>query len=151
MKSRRFGFGVMVVLVLLSGGLALASQDLILPWDAIEAKFVSAGIDDTGSITVAAKVDGDKWLSVEIEAYGKKFKLGDKQLTTLAGFPLNSLRVTYGIYSLEAPNGEHAVNIQVSKSTQLEKAVTTTTVSMRVSKGHGLEMSGPNKEMAVSN
>ena len=139
---------------ILSAAQVQASQDITQPWRSIEAHFVSAGFDDTGPISVTAKTDRDKWLSVEIEAYGKKFQLSDKQLATLKGFPLTSLHVNYGDNSMllgEGEKAEHFVYVEVEKTRTEEKSEITTSVTMAISKSKGLEVDEPSTVVTIPN
>jgi len=138
-KSMMLIFGLLAAIF--SGALARGSQDLVLPLSTTEAHYVSAGIDDTGPISVTAKTDGDRWLSLEIEAYGKKYPLSDKQLAELKGFPLGSLKLTYGDDAmLEGAKAQHYIYATVSTTTTKDKGVYTTSVTMAISKNKGLEV-----------
>ena len=157
MKRAKAMISIFGVWVAIYSGMIARAQEVVLPLSTTEAHYVSAGIDDTGPISVTVKIDGDRWLSFEIESYGKKYQLSDKQLAELKGLPLGSLQLTYGADAmLKGPDALHCIYLEVSKTTTKNKEVPkdemvlTTSVTITISKSKGLEVGEVGTSMTLS-
>ena len=157
MKRMKSVISIFGVWVAICSGMLAHAQEVVLPLSTTEAHYVSAGIADTGPISVTVKIDGDKWLSFEIEAYGKKYQRSGKDLAELKGLPLGSLQLTYGADAmLKGPDAQHCIYLDVSKITTTDKEVPkdkwvlTTSVTITISKSKGLEVGEVGTSMTLS-
>ena len=133
--------------------LVQASQDVLLPIS--EVRLSSPGTKEIGPIVITTNLDPAKyagdttWLSLEVEAFGKKFKLDDKQLAQLKGYPLASLILKYGPYA--QTGDEHSFQIAVSTSKQDGNMTIDTIVSITVSNKHDVTVDKPYETAFVPN
>ena len=73
--------------------LATAAFGQTQPWSLWNDVHITSALpDNAGSVTVSIKHDGKTWKSFEVDAFGKKQSLSDKQLEALRLFPPESLR-----------------------------------------------------------
>jgi hypothetical protein len=138
-SASRF-FGILIAAgLLLSSLAAYGSEEEFLPWE--QVRIVSPEREDTGRVSFTAEVREGEWRSVEIDAFGRQFKLNDEQLHQLAGFPLSSLRTTHeGGYPLL---GGHTVHFKFDKTHYRDERLTRSGVVISVNRGRGLEVSEP--------
>jgi hypothetical protein len=125
------------VAILLPAAAAQASQERHLSWS--EVRIVSPGADDSGHISfVATLADGERWNTVEVEAFGRKYALDEKQRSVLAGCPARSLVITYEPGYKE--HGGHTVHFKFKKSSRIGEKLTTREVTVSISHDNGLEI-----------
>jgi hypothetical protein len=120
-----------------AGGLR-ASEEEFLPW--CEVRIVGAERKDTGQVIFTAKVAGEKYQDVTIEAFGKQFTLAKEDLRKLNGLPLNSLAITHeaGYESL----GGHTVHFKMKVAYHDKTgSLIEERVALSVSRGKGLTIS----------
>ena len=99
--------------VVLHCSVGVASQEMYLPW--CEVRIVSDAPDDAGQVEIVASTNSDlEWKSVEVSAFGQKYKLDPKQLTSLKGYDPSSLVISYepGYQEL----GGHTVHWALSRT-----------------------------------
>jgi hypothetical protein len=130
-------FLVAFLLTLGAGGLR-ASEEEVLPWS--EVRIVGAEQKETGTVVFSAKLAGQQYKEVLLEAFGKQFTLAKEDLPKLAGFPLNSLAITHeaGYEKL----GGHTVYFKLKRvfSDPMARIVEERIV-LSVSRGKGLAIS----------
>jgi hypothetical protein len=125
-------------------GLASASEEEFLEWS--EVRIVAPEREDTGKVAFSARIAGDKYHEVKIEAFGKEFTLDKEHRAALDGFPLNSLRLTHeaGYERL----GGHTVSCQLKKTHyDAEKRLVEDRVVISVTKTRGLALTGPKRRV----
>lgn len=123
-------------LAVLSASSVRASEEEQLP--IAEVRIVAAERKETGRVAFHAKVDGDEYKEVRIEAFGKEYPLEKRDLALLSGFPLTSLEITHetGYEKL----GGHTVYFKFKRPVKDPTATSKGTII--VSKGKGLTFSG---------
>ena len=133
----RFALAVLFVGL---GGSLLASEEEFVPWS--EVRIVSPKHEQTGTVSLTAKLEGAEYKELAVEAFGKKYAIEKKDLARLAGFPPSSLVITHeaGYEQL----GGHMVHFKWKRSyldaggkLVEEKAL------VSISKGKGLSVKSP--------
>ena len=116
-----------------------ASEEEFLQWT--ELRLVSPERDDTGQVVFAARVEGDRWHAVDIEAFGRRYRLDDEQLDRLEGFPLRSIRTTHeGGW---VGHGGHTVHFRFHHTGYREDRLTRSEIRISVSREEGLHVGEP--------
>lgn len=120
---------------------ARASKELFVEWN--EIRIVSTNCGRAGTLVFAAKTDGKTYQSVSICAFGREFKLDQKQLSLLDGFPL----VSYGFEITHEDGwpqiGGYSVHFKWKRSRYSAGKVVQQRVTASVSEGGGLSVNGP--------
>jgi hypothetical protein len=109
-------------------------------------RIVSPEREDTGKVVFDAKVDGDKLLEVNIEAFAKKYSVEEQDLRKLDGFPLSSLVITHEPGYAEL--GGHTVHFKFRRTTYKEGKPIYESIMVDVSKGKGLKISDSRQEVS---
>src|SRR5262245_44021737 len=93
-----------------------ASEEEFLPWS--EVRVTCADREETGKVVFAAKMSGDKFKEITIEAFGREHKIAQGLRDKLTGFPVSSLATTHeaGFERL----GGHMVHFRFKK-TEVDK------------------------------
>lgn len=120
----------------LSGALVTASEEEYLEYG--EIRVVSPERKDTGKVVFAAKADREKILSVNIEAFGKKYVLSDGELEKVTGFPISSLVITHEA-GFELTGG-HTVHFKLKKVGYKDEKLTEEKALISVSQKKGLDV-----------
>jgi hypothetical protein len=127
-----------------------ASEEEHLVWQ--EVKITAPERKDTGKVVFSAKTDaeGQAYVSIEIEAFGKMHKVPKETLDKLAAYPLSGLATSHeaGYERL----GGHTVHFKFKKLDFTADVPRESTMTLSVSKGRGVTLSGPSqKPLAAAN
>ena len=126
---------------------AFASQERYLPWSEVHVR--SPGVADTGAVSFTAKVgNDDEWHAVEIEAFGEKYTLDERQRAGLKGYPARSLIITYdpGYEHL----GGHSVHFKFKRLRRDGDRLREREIVVSISKGKGLAIQERDEKPAES-
>jgi hypothetical protein len=120
-----------------------ASEEEFLTWN--EVRIVSPQRDDTGQVVFAAKVEGETYREINIEAFGKKYAVGKEDLAKLAAFPLSSLVTTHEAGF--ARTGGHMVHFKLKKSlNDPDGKLVEQKAAVTISQGQGLSVAAPHRQ-----
>ncbi|HEU5116043.1 MAG TPA: hypothetical protein VFT74_05135 [Isosphaeraceae bacterium] len=133
---RRFP-SLMLAMLVVSSLQARASEEDIIPWSTVRVECHE--VPEAGKVTLSATFHQGRYESCEVSAFGKKYRLGVKDLARLDGFPLESLQITHEAGYPEL--GGHTVHFRLQKYTftRNRKPILKQAI-MSVSKGKGFSM-----------
>ena len=133
--------GGMLALGVLLGfaSIASAAEEADVDWK--EVRVVSTRHEETGTVIFDARADGRSYKAVSIDVFGKQFKLSEKELSKLEGFPLNSLRIKQ---SPSYPQiGGYTVYFVLKRVYYTSGELLEDRIVFSVSKGQGFKMREP--------
>lgn len=90
---------------------SLASEEEFVPWQSVS--IVCKELPAVGKVALDATVRNDRFRSLEIQAFGRTYRLAAADLEKLRNLPLSSLRITHeaGYKML----GGHMVNLRFKR------------------------------------
>src|SRR5262245_27199492 len=120
-----------------------ASEEEFLPWS--EIRITCADREETGRVVFAAKMSGDKFKEITIEAFGKEHKIAQELRDKLSGFPLSSLATTHEA-GFERLRG-HMVHFKFKKiDFDKDRNPVEVQIVLSISKGKGATISAPREK-----
>lgn len=117
-------------------GRASASEEEYLPW--VEVRVAGPERGDVGKVVFSATLEGDRYRSVSVDAFGRTLVLDKADLAKLDGLPLASLRITHeaGYERL----GGHTVHFRLKVTRTTDGKAVEESGGFSVSRGKGLAM-----------
>ena len=91
MGLSRLGVRILMASVLMASSPAWATRDAMLPWSSFLVE--SAGLDDSGPVSVSGKQDSAGITSFRVQAFERTYELRSKQLEKLKGVHANGIEL----------------------------------------------------------
>jgi hypothetical protein len=135
----RIAIAAAVLATLAAPELVVGSEEKHLVWS--EIQITCPERKDTGKVVFKAKLKGESFTAVTIEALGKSHSVPKDLLARLDSFPLSSLTTTHeaGYERL----GGHTVHFKLKRIETASGRPIESKVTLSVSKGLGISLTGP--------